>query len=956
MPELISGSFDFIITYYKLLFLGINGVIDNYGWTIIFLSLFISIILLPLFKLSGKTVKKVHGYEGVLAPQIDRIKAESDGEERHKRLEHLYKRYNYSPFMSILKVTPLFIQLPALFLTFFMLSGLSELNEASFFVLKNLAKPDALFFGINILPILMTLLNILAALTTLEFKRNDLIQASVTAGIFLVILYNQSSALLLYWTCNNALLLARNIFVALRTGEQGSKQLAQAYSTISQVFSNTYAQCLGLFLYVVVLIENTHSQGSNLSTIEELGLIFILISPLLFQISRFKYISKNLNILRFLLITQLTLLWISSVYKLPNFIFLYLLSACLAVILTIAISKTNKTLLFEKAFSIEAPIKKLNLILLAYTSLFLLIILADNPLTIYSYAPEEFHNISTSEMVLNFSAKLIWAFLTSFILIWLSPMKLKIFALPFIILITSATFIYSKVINLDYGLMDDFAFQQVKNLRVDLLTSAFEIAVIASSLILIIKNIAKLNEQHLRITSILFIILSVSLTNNIYVISTKKLPISIDNLNSDKQVSASTERDLAAASDNKNDDEFYASDTFKLQLSTGKKENVLIILLDGFSGGALSTLTQKNNDIKKGLKDFTWYQNTLTTNAGTVGALPAIVAGHRYSVDALIQQNNDDIDKVQDEMFRVLPNSFAKQGYISNWIAPKMHLPKSNPSLSRYTFIPDFTKEELGKSKSDTHKVMLGLSVFRAAPLFMKKTVYNNGRWLETYKFVSIAAYSVKYLQFSFLDQLSHQPISVSTKPSFSFIHLKIPHGPWIIDENGNYTNRDGKYIHEAENALLKLSAIFNQMKKYGVYDNSQILVISDHGWWVENPLSPTSVKTKLQNQLENRLTPGFFNALMLVKQADSNFDSMKISSKLMSNADTASIVCETISSCPGINRSPIDEDTERHLTYNVVSLDILSNRGSFRKYLRDQWQVHDNIFDPKNWKNTYQP
>jgi len=106
-------------------------------------------------------------------------------------------------------------QIPFFFAAYNVLSHFTGYNNVSFGAIKNLSEPDGILFGINILPLIMTLLNILSSFYyTKSFKIKDNTQQFVLAGVFLLLLYDSPAALLLYWTCNNFLSLIKS-FISL---------------------------------------------------------------------------------------------------------------------------------------------------------------------------------------------------------------------------------------------------------------------------------------------------------------------------------------------------------------------------------------------------------------------------------------------------------------------------------------------------------------------------------------------------------------------------------------------------------------------------------------------------------------------------------------------------------------------------------------------------------------------
>jgi YidC/Oxa1 family membrane protein insertase len=138
-----------------------------------------------------------------LKPQLDKIRAESAGAERHRRTSELYKRYSYHPIYSMRSLLGLLIQIPFLMAAYHALKNNGALHGQSFLIVPDLGRPDAMIFGINFLPVLMTFVNMLSACVTPGFERKNIVQAWIVSLIFLLILYTSPSALLIFWTCNN---------------------------------------------------------------------------------------------------------------------------------------------------------------------------------------------------------------------------------------------------------------------------------------------------------------------------------------------------------------------------------------------------------------------------------------------------------------------------------------------------------------------------------------------------------------------------------------------------------------------------------------------------------------------------------------------------------------------------------------------------------------------------------
>ncbi|SCA56273.1 membrane hypothetical protein [Candidatus Terasakiella magnetica] len=203
---------NYIVSLYADFFLLIVSLVDSYGGAIICLSFLSALVMSPLTKRAAKVSHTERAYQDVLVSQIEDMKEKLHGEAFHKELRLLYKRYSYHPIYAVRLVLPLFVQLPFLIATYFMLTGLSQLEGQSFLFIRDLGQADQLLAGMNILPVVMTVVNILAALTLANAQKKEIYQSIVISLLFLIALYEANAGILLYWTFNNLILLGRNIF------------------------------------------------------------------------------------------------------------------------------------------------------------------------------------------------------------------------------------------------------------------------------------------------------------------------------------------------------------------------------------------------------------------------------------------------------------------------------------------------------------------------------------------------------------------------------------------------------------------------------------------------------------------------------------------------------------------------------------------------------------------------
>ena len=171
---------------------------------------------------------------------VKHIRRTFRGDERFMMLSTYYRQQNYQPVNAIKGSLSLLLQIPFFIAAYHYLTSVN-MQGASFLFLKNLNEADHLLkigsLSVNIMPILMTLINILSGfIYTKGFGIKDKLQLYTLAGIFLVLLYQSPSGLVLYWTMNNLFSLLKNVVMKL-IAPLLKGRLSKTIKTRERVFS-----------------------------------------------------------------------------------------------------------------------------------------------------------------------------------------------------------------------------------------------------------------------------------------------------------------------------------------------------------------------------------------------------------------------------------------------------------------------------------------------------------------------------------------------------------------------------------------------------------------------------------------------------------------------------------------------------------------------------------------------
>ena len=191
------------------------------AYAIFLMSLFMNMLLLPLYKQADRIQADEREAERKLESYVKHIKKTFSGDERFMMLQTYYAQNHYKPYYAMKGLLPLALEIPFFIAAYHFLSNSEELIGASFGPIQNLGSPDGLLVigtrTINVLPILMTLINVISSAIYLrDSTLKDKITLYGMALIFLVLLYDSPSGLVLYWTLNNLFSLGKNVIYRFR--------------------------------------------------------------------------------------------------------------------------------------------------------------------------------------------------------------------------------------------------------------------------------------------------------------------------------------------------------------------------------------------------------------------------------------------------------------------------------------------------------------------------------------------------------------------------------------------------------------------------------------------------------------------------------------------------------------------------------------------------------------------
>jgi len=167
--------------------------------------------MIPLFWISEKIQDKDKKKKQAMKEDLKKLEDVSNPQEKHFYTMEIYRIHQYHPAQSLVGLLGLCIQIPFFIAAYRMLDHYTPLSGVSFGPIPDLFQPDGLFFDINILPFLMTGINLISGyFYSRDMDKNEKLQLAAVSMLFLFLLYNKPSAMVLYWTMNNLLAIGKN--------------------------------------------------------------------------------------------------------------------------------------------------------------------------------------------------------------------------------------------------------------------------------------------------------------------------------------------------------------------------------------------------------------------------------------------------------------------------------------------------------------------------------------------------------------------------------------------------------------------------------------------------------------------------------------------------------------------------------------------------------------------------
>ena len=887
----------------EIIFTIMYSLLGHEGYTLIGMSIAVSTLVLPLYARAEAIQEEEREKQKSMERWMAHIKKTFTGDERYMMQTAYFAETGYKPLYALKGTLSLLLQIPFFMAAYHFLSHLQILSGAAFGPITDLAAEDGLIcigtLRVNLLPVLMTVINgISSAIYTKGFTWKQKLQPYVLAAVFLVLLYRSPSGLVLYWTMNNIYSLCKNIVMKY------VKDTRRFLAMLSAGITVAYLIFLGVSGKIAGVLERKDFEALVLYGI---GALILCAAFLVWAFHRIfgkrSAAGDGAD---------------QDVKEAPDYVFV------------------------------------MELALTALLGLWL-------PMTLIGDAPQDFYVTDHTTSPIHYAFTTVCVFAGTF-LFW-------------------GNIIYGMLQKTKRRIYGGILFLMNLVFLLDALCYKAEIGSISTMLAFdVIPHYEKMPRYlNLVILLLLFATGSLLWKKAGKLCGNLMLVVVLALLFMSGQKIVTTHQTLEVLREQDNGER----EAPEIHLSQSGK-NVVVIMLDRAIGAYFPYFVEEMPQLKEQFAGFTYYPNTVSGGLATNTGAPELYGGYEYTPEAINQRDQEPLVEKFNEAIRVMPVLFGEQDYQVTVCDLPYAGTVEDPTIpatdvfAAYPYVKEIRMEGVLETGVDRDSYRLTrernfffYSWYKVTPPAWQDDVYDSGAYLRADRLYTTGN-PLFNKAFTVLQNLGAYTQTEAEGDTFLLMCNNTTHEPTILplpdynperrtDNTGYDLGADkicnGRVLHFDQNnieysvghyhanmaAMLALGRWFDQLREWGVYDNTRIILVGDHG--------------KALGQFDDLLLPNGIDAehanpLLMVKDFDSN--ELLTEDAFMTNADTPSLAMQ------GLITDPVNPFTGSRITAE-------SKKDGFPVLWMDDWAVYDgnvygsadaiwyrvkeNILDADNWE-----
>lgn len=264
------------------------------------------------------------------------------------------------------------------------------------------------------------------------------------------------------------------------------------------------------------------------------------------------------------------------------------------------------------------------------------------------------------------------------------------------------------------------------------------------------------------------------------------------------------------------------------QFTISSNENIIVLLFDNLPNEWFEEARATYPDITKGLEDFTYYNNADCNYYGTYPSFIHILTGN--PLDLSLSVNDYFKQSWDNEKTNAYFNILHSHNYKMNVFSYLSEVMTGGNSLEIAEGKVDNIIEKDDAREIDKpllYKTMLKMSLYRYMPEYFKPKFD-----VQNEQYASIVSYPNNTMQYSnpnFYNTMMEKGLTIDDSSNYFVVnHLNGGH-EFINDANCQYA-QDPDRDDTIKGIFLLAAEYINQIKESGSYDDSTIIIMTDHG------------------------------------------------------------------------------------------------------------------------------
>ncbi len=397
-----------------------------------------------------------------------------------------------------------------------------------------------------------------------------------------------------------------------------------------------------------------------------------------------------------------------------------------------------------------------------------------------------------------------------------------------------------------------------------------------------------------------------------------------------------------------------------------RNQNVLHLILDGFQSDIFEELIgdgPRGEEFANAFDGFIFYRNNLSAFPYTHMSLPAMISGEIY-------RNHEPI-----KAFRA--NTFGDKSILRSAMANGYELDvAAGPALARWYRMGGYTNNydladnlhaDPAQAIVDESARLIDLSLLRTVPHFGKRYVYNEQRWLVQPLVSDSRVSQLQYFSHRYFLRRWHESITATRDtPVYKIVHLMLSHNPMVVNRECEYAGKvlyavRENVLNQSRCSLVEAVRLLDEMRELGIYDNTLIVIMGDHGAWVRpKGLTPDTNPDGTRKPLLLGARQHALALPLLAIKAPGGDGKLRVSNAPTWTAD----VPDTISAALGFGDEfgrrdvlTLAEDETRTRRFHYYNYDRAELDAEYLEPIQE-YLIEGDVFNASSWRlgELYQP